>query len=136
MLHIRSDDISEKQLAEIALAIQNRWGAPTFVKMHEIVVVDEDLEVRSQVDLIRDFESGIRTIFQNLDMSSAFRYEKIGKNKMAIIRIPGSRLPSWMEDIQRPVKAPEGVFACPHCGKQFRTDLEMSLHTKLHYLPF
>ncbi len=136
MITLQTDDISEKQLAEIALAIQNRWDVPTFVKMHEIVVVDEDLDPRVQTELIRDFERGLSTIFLNLDMSSAFRYERKGKNKFKIFRFPGSKLPSWMEDIEMPAKTPEGVFECPHCGKRFGTDVELALHTKLHYVVF
>ncbi len=44
LITVQTKDISEKQLAELALAIQNRWEVPTFVKKHEIAVIDEDVE--------------------------------------------------------------------------------------------
>lgn len=134
MITLKTKDISEKQLAEIALAIRNRWEVPTFVKMHEIVVIDEDVESFRQGELVRNFEVGLRTILENLDLSSAFSYEKKGNTKFTITRIPGSKLPSWMEEIENTPKIPEGVFECPHCGRRFNTDMELSLHTKLHYL--
>ena len=134
MITLKTKDISEKQLAEIALAIQNRWEVPTFVKMHEIVVIDEDIESFRQGELIRNFDAGLQTILENLELSSAFRYEKKPNNKFTIARIPGSSLPSWMDEIEKTPKTPEGVYECPHCGRRFNTDVEMSLHTKLHYL--
>ena len=134
MITLKTKDISEKQLAEIALAIQNRWEVPTFVKMHEIVVIDEDIESFRQGELIRNFDAGLQTILENLELSSAFRYEKKSNNKFTIARIPGSSLPSWMDEIEKTPKTPEGVYECPHCGRRFNTDVEMSLHTKLHYL--
>lgn len=136
MITIQTDDISEKQLAEIALAIQNRWNVPTFVKMHEIVVMDDDLEGPAQREVVNDFDRGLDTIFSNLELTSAFRCEKHGKNKFTISRIADSELPSWMEAIEKPTRTPEGVYECPHCGKWFGTDVELSLHTKLHYIAF
>lgn len=134
MLAVRSDDFSEKQLAEIALAIQNRWEVPAFVKMHEIIVVDEDIDDRARKDLLTHFELGIETILQNLDLSQSIRLQRASKNKYKLERIPGSDLPKWTKDIEVQNRVPEGVYDCPHCGRWFRTDLELSLHTKLHYL--
>ena len=134
MITLQTDHISEKQLAEIALAIQNRWGAPAFVKMHEIVVMDDDLEDVPRREMVDDFETGITNIFDNLEMSGVFKFWRRGKSKLSIDRIPGSKPPQWMTDIETPNRVPEGVFECPHCGKWFRTDIELSLHTKLHYI--
>jgi hypothetical protein len=134
MLTVRSDDISEKQLAEIALAIQNRWEVPTFVKMHEVVVIDEDIEDRARKELSRHFERGLTTIFENLGLANAFKLVKLSRTKYGLERIPGSVLPQWMSQIEATHVIPEGVFECPHCGRRFPTDLQLSMHTKLHYL--
>lgn len=134
MLIVHSDDISEKQLAEIALAIQNRWEVPTFVKKHEIAVVDEDIEDRARQELSRHFEKGLATIFENLGLVNAFKFVKLSKTKYGLERIPGSTLPQWMSQIEATPKVPEGVFECLHCGRRFPTDLQLSMHTKLHYL--
>lgn len=134
MIVLQSDHISEKQLAEIALAIQNRWGVPAFVKMHEIVVMDDDIERVAQRELLNDFETGISTIFDNLEMSGVFKFRRTGKSRYTMERVPGSSLPQWMDDIETPTRVPDGVYECPHCGKWFRTDMELSLHTKLHYI--
>ena len=134
MLHIRSNDFSEKQLAEIALAIHNRWEVPTFVKMHEIVVVDEDIEDMARYELAKHFERGFETILENLQLARAFRIARIGKNKFSLEKLEGANLPKWVNEIEGSSRVPEGMFDCPHCGKLFRTDMELSLHTKLHYL--
>jgi len=115
MLTIRSDDFSEKQLAEVALAIQNRWEVPAFVKMHEIVVVDEDVTDRAREELTRFFERGLANIFENLGLAESFVFKKISKTKYLLERIPGSNLPQWMTDIEVPTRIPEGVYECPHC---------------------
>lgn len=132
LITLETDDISEKQLAQIALAIQNRWEAPAFVKMHEIVIMDEDGELgRIPAE---DFQRGIRTIFENLELSGAFILKHKGKTKYYIEKIDGASLPSWMSEIEQAPRVPEGVHECPHCGVRFRSDLELSMHTKLHYL--
>ena len=115
MIILRTNEITEKQLAQIALSIQHRWNAPTFVKMHEIVIMDDDLDERSQKELLRDFETGIYEIFEYLEIISAFRLKRTGKSKYNIVGVPGAKLPQWMEDILAEPKVPEGVFACPHC---------------------
>lgn len=102
--------------------------------MHEIVVMDDDIEDIPRKELIGDFERGISNIFENLEMNGVFKFRRNGKSKFSIERIPGSTLPQWMSDIEKPSRVPEGVFECPHCGKWFRTDIELSLHTKLHYI--
>ncbi len=134
MLTIRADDFSEKQLAEIALAIQNKWEVPTFVKMHEIVVVDEDVTDRERQELTKYFERGLATIFQNLGLAEAFKFQKTSKTKYLLERIPGSNLHKWMADIEAPTRTPPGVYECMHCGRWFRTEIERNLHTKIHYL--
>ena len=115
MLTIRSNDFSEKQLAEVALAIQNRWEVPAFVKMHEIVVVDEDVTDRAREELARYFEKGLANIFENLGLAESFEFKKLSKTKYVLERIPGSNLPQWMTDIEVPSRIPEGVYECPHC---------------------
>jgi hypothetical protein len=131
---LRTDHISEKQLAQIALEIQNRWDVPAFVKMHEIVVVDDDLDPRNAHELLNDFENGLSIIFENLNITSVFRLRRKGKTKYEIERIPGSSLPKWMGQIEQTPKVPEGVFECPHGGRRFPTDIQLSMHTKLHYI--
>jgi hypothetical protein len=132
LITLETDHISEKQLAQIALAIQNRWEAPAFVKMHEIVIMDEDGELGHIPT--EDFQRGISTIFENLELSRAFIMKNKGKRKYYIEKIEGATLPSWMEEIEQAPRVPEGVHECPHCGVRFGTDLELSMHTKLHYL--
>ena len=134
MITVRADDFTEKQLAEIALAIQDRWEVPTFVKIREIVIVDEDVTDRQREELNRFIERGLASIFEDLGLAGAFKFVKISKNRFALERVPGSFLPKWMSDIEIPHKNPENVYECPHCGRRFRTDLELSMHTKLHYL--
>jgi hypothetical protein len=134
MLILQTSDITEKQLAQIALAIQDRWEVPAFVKMHEIAVVDDDLEKRAAYELAKDFENGLSIIFENLEITSAFRLRRSSKSKYLIERIPGSELPKWMEEIEIPSLTPEGVFVCPHCGRYFPTDIQLSMHQKIHYL--
>lgn len=115
MIQIRTNHISEKQLAQIALEIQNRWDVPVFVKMHEIMIAEDDLELRDSIELAKDFENGLSIIFDNLNITAAFRLRRTGKLKYEIERIPGSILPSWMAEIEQAPKVPEGVFECPHC---------------------
>ena len=83
--------------------------------MHEIVVVDDDLEPRNAHELLNDFENGLSIIFDNLNITSVFRLKRKGKSKYEIQRIPGSELPSWMEQIEQTPRVPEGVFECMHC---------------------
>lgn len=134
MIEIRTDHITEKQLAQIALEIQHRWEVPTFVKMHEIMVAEDDLEPAESHRLLRDFENGLSIIFENLNITSAFRLRRTGKMKYEIERIEGSDLPGWMAEIEETPKVPEGVYECPHCGRRFPSDIQLSLHTKLHYI--
>lgn len=132
MITLETDDISEKQLAQIALAIQHRWEAPAFVKMHEIVIMDEDGELGHIP--AEDFQRGITTIFENLELSSAFIIKQKRKTKYYIEKIDGASLPRWMSQIEEAPRVPEGVYECPHCGVRFGSDLQLSMHTKLHYL--
>jgi hypothetical protein len=134
MLTLQTNDITEKQLAQIALAIQDRWEVPAFVKMHEIVVADDDLEKQAAFELTKDFENGLSIIFENLEITSSFRLRRNSKSKYVVERIPGSDLPRWMEEIEKPPLVPEGVFVCPHCGRYFPTDIQLSMHQKIHYL--
>ena len=134
LIILRTDHISEKQLAQIAFEIQNRWDVPAFVKMHEIVIMDDDLEPRNAHELIKDFENGISMIFENLNITSVFRLRRSAKAKYEIERIPGSNLPKWMLQIEETPRVPEGVFECAHCGRRFPTDIQLSMHTKLHYI--
>ena len=115
MIVIRTNDISEKQLAQIALEIQNRWNVPTFVKMHEIMVAEDDLDPNQSSELFKDFENGLSIIFENLYITAVFRLRRTGKLKYEIQRIPGSELPTWMVEIEQAPKVPEGVFECMHC---------------------
>jgi len=134
LIEIRTDHISEKQLAQIALEIQNRWNVPTFVKMHEIMVAEDDLDPVDSHELFKDFENGLSIIFENLYITSVFRLRRTGKMKYEIERIPGSELPTWMVEIEQTPKVPEGVFECAHCGRRFPSDIQLSMHTKLHYI--
>jgi len=134
LIHLRTNDISEKQLAQIALGIHQHWDVPTFVKMHEIVIVDDDLDDIDAKKLAEEFETGVYEVFEYLDILHAFQLRKAGRSKFLIQKVPGARLPQWMEDIEAPQKIPGGTFACPHCGRFFRTDIELSMHTKIHYI--
>lgn len=134
MIEIKTNDISEKQLAQIALQIQNRWDVPAFVKMHEIIVVEDDLERTDGQELLKDFENGLSIIFENLEITATFRLRRAGKLKYKIDRIPGSDLPTWMAEIEAEPRVPEGVYECAHCGRRFPSDIQLSMHTKLHYL--
>jgi hypothetical protein len=137
MLTLQSSNLNENQLAEIAMAIQNRWGAATFVKMHEIVVVDddEDSPVTTQGrSMDEDFEFGFRIIMDRLHMQRAFRLERSGKSKYRLVRIEGEPLPEWLEDAGKGPTIPEGYMQCAHCGKLFDDELLLSMHTKLHYI--
>ncbi len=122
-------------MAQIALSIQNRWDVPTFVKMHEIVVLeDEDYEGSSSRSVFQDFERGLRAIMEFLEMDGAFRLVREGETKYRLAQVKGAKLPSWISDLEKPAKAPDGIFECPHCGKWFNNDVEYSAHTKLHYI--
>jgi hypothetical protein len=135
LLTLRANAFSEKQLAEIALAIQNRWDVPTFVKMHEIVVIDEDIEnERARQNLILHFREGFSTILSNLELANVFSLNKNSETKYSLEMIAGAILPKWMESIENADRVPKGVYECQHCGKWMRSELELSMHTKLHYL--
>ncbi len=134
MITLETDAITEKQLAQLALEIQNRWEVPAFVKMHEIVVMDEDGDLPKGCIPADDFKKGIGTIFENLEMDRAFHLEQTGRTKYFIERVENSVLPRWMAEIEAPQAVPDDVFECPHCGVRFATDIELSLHTKLHYI--
>ncbi|MHB8566233.1 MAG: hypothetical protein ACYC7D_03535 [Nitrososphaerales archaeon] len=134
MISLRTNDITEKQLAQVALAIQNRWEVPTFVKMHEIVIMDEDGDLPKGQIPPEDLAKGLVAIFENLQIDHAFTLERAGKSKYTIKRIEGASLPGWMSEIEVPPRIPEGVFECPHCGRRFASDLEQSMHTKIHYI--
>src|SRR5207245_10057395 len=112
------EDLTENQLAQIALTIQNRWQVATFVKMHEIVVMDdEDYDDSSPRFVLLDFERGFRAIMEFLEMSNAFNLTREGKTKYKLVLVPNAKLPSWSAATETPTKAPEGIYACPHCGK-------------------
>jgi hypothetical protein len=116
LITVKSDELTEKQLAEIAVAIQNRWDLPTFVKMHEIVVDDAFAEDSDQLEIpieAKYFESGMRQIMDNLEMTGAFEFQKIGKTKYRLKMVDQSQIPTWMRGSDR--VTPEGVLACPHC---------------------
>ncbi len=102
--------------------------------MHEIMVAEDDLDPTESHELFRDFENGLSIIFENLKITAAFRLRRSGKLKYEIERIPGTNLPSWMAEIEKTPKVPEGVFECMHCGRRFPTDIQLSMHTKLHYI--
>ncbi len=139
LISIKSSDLTEPQLAEIALAIQNRWQIPVFVKMHEIMIIDdEEVEMTPGVVTVpldsRQLEKGFEMILHNLDMNRAFTIEKKGRDKFKLNLVDPENIPAWMNDINKPMQPPEGTFACPHCGKLFNTEIEMNLHQKLHYI--
>jgi hypothetical protein len=139
LISIKSRDLSEPQLAEIALAIQNRWQIPVFVKMHEIMIIDdEEIEMTPGVITVpldsRQMEKGFDAILENLDMKRAFTIEKKGRDRFDLNLIDPSGIPSWMIEVNKPTPTPDGMFSCPHCGKLFRTEMERNLHQKLHYI--
>jgi hypothetical protein len=124
LITLRVDYLSEQALAEIALAIQNRWNVATFVKMHEIIVMDDDDEVdyegsgkviTAAIDP-KDIERGMRVIMQNLDLDRAFELQRNGKNNLKLKLVDPTQIPKWVEkatsDLRQP---PEGVYECPHC---------------------
>ncbi len=125
MIVVKSADLSEKQLAEVALAIQNRWNIATFVKMHEIVLLDdediEDDEEESGERVITmpldpdHFESGFQVILENLDMERGFRLQREGKEKFRLLLTDEKSTPTWMKETEVPRAPPEGVYECPHC---------------------
>lgn len=147
MIVIKADHLSEQHLAEIALAIQKRWNVATFVKMHEIIVMDDDVDDASLVDdrdsgrVIKsainpgEVERGMGVIMENFELEHAFRLERKNRQKYLLKLVNPSALPKWLEransDLRQP---PEGAFVCPHCGKYLGTQLELSMHTKLHYI--
>ncbi len=140
MIIIKSDELSEKQLAEIAIAIQNRWDVPTFVKMHEVVVSDDEEFYDEESRMITQpldaetFTRGFSVIMENLEMVGAFDLIQSGKAKYKLRLVDKTRVPRWMSEIDGRRPTPEGILECPHCGKWFNTDIELSLHTKLHYI--
>src|SRR5487761_751060 len=120
MITIKVDALSEQQLAEIALAVQNRWDIPAFVKMHEIIVMDdEELEksprtITQPLDM-ETFQQGLSVILENLELTSAFSLERDGRTKFRLRLVDSSRIPSWMEDLKTKRRTPEGVYECAHC---------------------
>ncbi|MGI0078173.1 MAG: C2H2-type zinc finger protein [Nitrososphaerales archaeon] len=137
MITIRVDELSESQLAEIALAIQNRWDTPALVKMHEIIVDDEEIDQNSRditqpLDM-ETFQQGFSVILENLELMGAFSLECEGKSKLRLKLVDGSKIPSWIKDLSKS-RTPEGVYECPHCGKWFSTEFELNLHRNLHYI--
>ena len=92
------------------MAIHNRWEVPTFVKMHEIVVVDEDIEDMARYELAKHFERGFETILENLQLARAFRIARIGKNKFSLEKLEGANLPKWVNEIEGSSRVPEGMF--------------------------
>jgi hypothetical protein len=139
LITLKSNDLSEKQLAEIALAIQNRWQIPVFVKMHEIMIVDdEEMEMTPGVVTVpldsRNMQKGFENILENLEMNHSFQIEKKGRDKFELKLVNPENKPRWMSEIEMSPQIPEGVFECPHCGKRFNTEIEKSLHQKLHYI--
>jgi hypothetical protein len=138
LISIKVDELSESQLAEIALAIQNRWDIPTFVKMHEIIAMDdeelyENPRVITQPIGIENFEKGLTVIIENLELGGAFSLVRSGKSDFKMKLIDPSKIPKWIDRI-KPQRAPEGVYECMHCGAWFNTEVERDMHTKLHYI--
>jgi hypothetical protein len=141
LITVKADQLSEQHLAEVALAIQNRWNVPAFVKMHEIIVMDDEVEDDTSGKIItapidpRDIERGMQVILENLELDQAFRLERDGKAAFKLKLVDRTRIPKWVErskaDMRQP---PEGVYACQHCGLWFNNELELSMHTKLHYI--
>jgi hypothetical protein len=142
LITLKVEQLSEQSLAEIALAIQNRWNVATFVKMHEIIIMEDDvIEDQGSGKVItvpldsKEMEKGLRTIMENLELDRAFDLEGDGKNKFKLKLVDPARIPKWVDkassDLRQP---PEGVYECPHCGRRFNNEFEMSLHTKLHYI--
>ena len=146
MIVIKADHLSEQHLAEIALAIQKRWNVATFVKMHEIIVMDDDddeggLDDRDSGRVIKtainpgEVERGMNMILENFELEHAFRLERKNRQKYQLKLVNPSALPKWLERANSDLKQPpEGVFVCPHCGKYLGSELELSMHTRLHYI--
>jgi soluble cytochrome b562 len=142
LISVKADQLSEQHLAEIALAIQNRWNVATFVKMHEIVVMDdeavEDDNSRSIITAPidpREIQRGIKTIMENLELDQAFKLDQEGKGAFRLRLVDPSKIPKWVENVtSNPRQTPEGIYECPHCGKWCRSEFELSMHTKLHYI--
>ncbi len=125
MIVIKADHLSEQHLAEIALAIQKRWNVATFVKMHEIILMDDDDTPIDGSDTGRviksainpgEVERGINVIMENFELEHAFRLERKNRQRYRLKLVNPSALPKWLEransDLRQP---PEGVFVCPHC---------------------
>jgi hypothetical protein len=143
MLTVRADQLSEQHLAEIALAIQNRWSVATFVKMHEVIVMDDDDDEEmgsssesSKIPRSKDeVKKGLEVILHNLELDKAFRIEDRGRNKFQIRLVDSSAIPKWVEkSSSNATQAPDGVYVCPHCGRWCYSELELSMHQKLHYI--
>ncbi|MHB1909253.1 MAG: hypothetical protein ACYCQJ_10355 [Nitrososphaerales archaeon] len=140
MIHVKIDRLGEQHLAEIALAIQNRWNVATFVKMHEIMILDDEQEVDSRLVTApldpRDIERGMQVILENLELDHAFKLEKNGRDKFTLKLVNPDNIPKWVQASStiRTQAPPEGVYECAHCGRRFNTEIEWSLHTKLHYI--
>jgi hypothetical protein len=145
LIEIKADHLSEQHLAEIALAIQKRWNVATFVKMHEIIVMDDDDHaLTDDLDTGRaiastinsgEVERGMNVIMENLELDHAFRLERKNRQKYQLKLVNPSALPKWLERANSDLKQPpEGVFVCPHCGKYLGSQLELTMHTRLHYI--
>jgi hypothetical protein len=81
-------------------------------------------------------EKGLNTILGNLELDSAFKLERKGNSRNFKLKlVDPSRVPKWIERANQNLnQPPEGVYACPHCGRWFSSDFELSMHTKLHYI--
>jgi hypothetical protein len=122
LITVKAEQLSEQHLAELALAIQNRWNVATFVKMHEIIVLDDEVEDESSGKIItvpidpRDIERGMHVIMENLELDRAFDLERDGRSKFKLKLVDPTQIPKWVEtatsNVRRP---PEGVYECPHC---------------------
>jgi hypothetical protein len=141
LITLKTDYLSEQALAEVALAIQNRWNLAAFVKMHEIIVMDDEEadEISSHSTSLSlnatEIEKGIRVIMGKLELDRAFTLERKGKQDFRLKLVDPTLVPKWVERANSNLnQPPEGVFACPHCGKWFSTEFELSMHTKLHYI--
>ncbi len=122
MIKIKADQLSEQHLAEVALAVQNRWNVATFVKMHEIIVMDDEVDDESLRRIVsapidaREVERGMRVIMGNLELDRAFALEKDGKSNFKLKLIDATQIPKWVERSTSNMRQPpEGVFECPHC---------------------
>src|SRR5579884_1790433 len=121
MITIQSSDLTENQLAEIALAIQNRWGVAAFVKMHEIAVVDDDEDFPLEgpgKDSDENFEKGFKIIMERLKMDGAFVLEKVGRSKFRLLLVDHESLPTWLEETAKPKKRFFGfAVSSSHVGR-------------------